>query len=351
MIKEKLVSIILPVYNADKYLHECIESLLKQTHSRLELVIINDGSTDKSEDVILSFEDPRIIYFRNESNLKLIRTLNLGLTLASGEFIARMDADDIAMPYRIEEQLKYMVSTNYDLCSSNINFVSLNGKFHSFKKFYCTLPSSVKFYAFFENPLVHPGVMFHRRLLIDYKYIDESEAFAIEDYYLWINLLRKGYSFGVVPKSLLKYRLNPSGESFIHRQTQKNNHIQLGYSYLKEQLKLPDNIELYKVITLMEDKLITLWQLKEAYSYLMLVKSNYAKQNSLGKLEAVEIEKWCQIRFIEMVILFIKNGNKKELIKGVVFGLKKSKCVFKGYVFFYFINRLFWLINTYPFRK
>ena len=103
-----LISIILPAYNAEKYLKEAIDSILAQTYTNFELIVINDGSTDKTEEIILSYQDSRIRYIKNEKNLKLIRTLNKGIGLAKGKYIARMDADDISLPHRLKEEVEFM---------------------------------------------------------------------------------------------------------------------------------------------------------------------------------------------------------------------------------------------------
>ena len=101
-----LITVLMPVYNGEKYLQQAIESILKQTFTDFEFLIINDGSTDNSENIILSYDDSRIRYIKNEENLRLIRTLNKGIELAKGKYIARMDCDDISLPYRFEKQLK-----------------------------------------------------------------------------------------------------------------------------------------------------------------------------------------------------------------------------------------------------
>src|ERR1700690_4145475 len=102
------VSVILPVYNASTFLGGSIESLLNQTYRDFELLIVNDGSSDDSEKIILGYSDPRITYIRKASNTGIVETLNQGLSLAQGDYIARMDADDIALPERLELQVKFM---------------------------------------------------------------------------------------------------------------------------------------------------------------------------------------------------------------------------------------------------
>src|SRR5450432_2078787 len=91
------ISVILPAYNTEAYLGKAIQSLLDQSFRDFELLIINDGSTDKTEDIIRSFSDPRIVYIKNEQNYGLIDTLNKGIDISRGKYIARMDGDDICL--------------------------------------------------------------------------------------------------------------------------------------------------------------------------------------------------------------------------------------------------------------
>jgi glycosyltransferase involved in cell wall biosynthesis len=107
-MKEPLVTVLMPVYNGEAYLRYAIQSILDQTYTDFVFLIINDGSTDGSEEIILSFDDCRIQYVKNETNLKLVKTLNKGLSLIKTKYVARMDADDISLPERLERQLFYM---------------------------------------------------------------------------------------------------------------------------------------------------------------------------------------------------------------------------------------------------
>ena len=100
MNQKSLISVLMPVYNVEKYLQEAIESILNQTYSNFEFLIINDGSSDKSGEIINSYNDSRIVYLQNNKNKGLVYTLNYGISLAKGEYIARMDGDDISLPDR-----------------------------------------------------------------------------------------------------------------------------------------------------------------------------------------------------------------------------------------------------------
>ena len=97
------VSVIMPVYNGEKYLRAAIDSILGQTFTDFELLVINDGSEDKTVSIVESYQDKRIRLIHNEGNLRIVATLNIGLDLARGEYVARMDCDDISMPTRFEK--------------------------------------------------------------------------------------------------------------------------------------------------------------------------------------------------------------------------------------------------------
>ena len=102
------LSVIMPAYNAEKYIGEAIESILNQTFTDFEFIIIDDGSSDHTADIIKGFHDERIRFIQNEKNSGVANTLNKGLELSQGEYIARMDADDISLPARFEKQVAFM---------------------------------------------------------------------------------------------------------------------------------------------------------------------------------------------------------------------------------------------------
>ncbi|HGF9542707.1 TPA: glycosyltransferase family 2 protein, partial [Acinetobacter baumannii] len=123
-----LVSVVLPAYNAELYLKEAIDSVLSQTFTDFELIILNDGSIDRTEEIILSYNDSRIVYVKNEKNLGLIGTLNKGINLAKGKYIARMDADDICLPERFKKQVDFLEKNNeIDLIGTNAIKINNNG--------------------------------------------------------------------------------------------------------------------------------------------------------------------------------------------------------------------------------
>jgi len=109
-MKEPKVTVLMPVYNGEKYLNEAIDSILGQTFKDFKFLIINDGSTDGTADILKSYKDSRIKVTNNEKNIGLTKSLNKGLKMAKSEYIARMDADDISLPTRLQKQVEFMDS-------------------------------------------------------------------------------------------------------------------------------------------------------------------------------------------------------------------------------------------------
>jgi len=124
-----LISVLMPVFNVEKYVEEALNSILSQTYTNLEVIVIDDGSVDKTADIVqgLALNDPRIRFLKNPSNLKIARSLNRGLSVASGSYIARMDGDDISMPDRIERFLKHL-ENNPDLELVGCSVVSIDSE-------------------------------------------------------------------------------------------------------------------------------------------------------------------------------------------------------------------------------
>ncbi len=209
------ISVLLPVFNAEKSIQEAIQSVLDQTFTDFELLILNDGSTDKSLAIIESFKDSRIKVFTNESNLKLIATLNKGLGLASGEYLARMDADDICLPERFEKQVKFL-DENQDYVAVGSNYLAF-GDLNFVSKLALT-NEAIRLASYFENPMAHPTTMLRLNVLRSHSISYRPDLLHIEDWGLWRDLMKFG-NLENLNAPLLHYRLSPTSVSMIHRQT------------------------------------------------------------------------------------------------------------------------------------
>ena len=200
--KNPKVSVLMPAYNAEKYIAEAIESILNQTYKDFEFIIVDDCSTDDTAKIIKKYakKDKRIKYFKNDENSGVTVSLNNGLKHCSGEFIARMDADDISLKDRFHEQLRFL--KDFDVIGTNIVFVNEDGK-QIGKRNYDEDVSKV---ITIESPLAHPTVMFKKSLVKERGYLED--LIAGQDYDLWLYLYSKGAKFKVIQKPLLKYRLH-----------------------------------------------------------------------------------------------------------------------------------------------
>lgn len=210
------ISVIMPAYNAEKYIKEAIDSILNQTYADFEFIIINDGSSDRTEEIILSYNDPRIVYVKNEKNLGVASSLNRGLETAGGEYIARMDSDDISMPERFEKQVAYLKNHESTVVlGTAINSFDGIG-FQSQKTFSQDL-EDMKVDLFFSCGLAHPSVMMRRDVIRELGGYDPNYN-GLEDYELWCRVIEK-YEITTLPDILLRYRIhenqvtkNPSEE-------------------------------------------------------------------------------------------------------------------------------------------
>lgn len=208
-MEQPQISIVMPVYNATKYLKDSIDSILSQSFSDFELIIVNDGSTDESLDIIKKYNDLRIVVINNSHNF--INSLNMGITAAKGKYIARMDADDIMMPDRLEIQYRFLEKNRHiDICGGWIH------TFGSYEREMQTKQQSkdIILSAIFHCPLYHPTIMMRKEIRELFEYNDEiyqvynEEYVYAEDYKLWTDLLTKKCKFENIPQILVKYRVS-----------------------------------------------------------------------------------------------------------------------------------------------
>jgi glycosyltransferase involved in cell wall biosynthesis len=198
----------MPAYNAERYIREAIESVLLQTYTDFELLIVNDGSTDGTVAIINSFKDDRIVLI-NQSNRGVADALNTGLKYARAPYIARFDADDVCYPYRLEKQIRFLHDNpEYILVGSEAKYIIENGDF--LFDFHCIAYSHEQIMdkLYFYCPFVHPTVMYKKESVINAGGYP-THAHNFEDYLLWTHLVNEG-QFCNLTEPLIKYRLNSS---------------------------------------------------------------------------------------------------------------------------------------------
>lgn len=210
MTKNPKISCIMPAYNAGKYLKVAIDSILSQTFNDFELIIINDGSSDNTEDIILSYNDSRIVYIKNERNLKLMKTLNKGIDKAKGEFISRMDSDDQAHPSLFERELQeFEKHPDAGIVNILTNHMSEDGlHIRPNRQYFKISPEVCSVVCIHANMISHPGVMVKGDLMRKYHYADDEKYLHFEDSELWCRMFADGVKCYTLSERLLNYRMS-----------------------------------------------------------------------------------------------------------------------------------------------
>lgn len=213
------VSVLMPVYNAEKYLSKSIESVLNQTFEDFEFLIFNDGSVDKTKEIIESYQDNRIRFFDNTENQGYLVHLNNGIEKTRGKYIARIDADDIALPNRLEKQVEFLEKNpDFAIVGSLIDIIDENGNYIEQKENNFT-PQELKFRLFYKNDFIHSSIT--GRTDIFKKYFYNSDFYTAEDYFLWSEI-SKQYKVAIYPEVLVLYRHHNESITIKRKEFQDN---------------------------------------------------------------------------------------------------------------------------------
>lgn len=225
-----LVSVLMPAFNSELYIAEAIESILNQTHSNIELIIFDDGSTDNTRAVIQQYQDPRMVKILSDENYGVVRARNDMIDRASGQYIALMDADDIADPTRIEKQLKSIERGECDVCGS-AQWV-LDEASHKIKKSKDKFSDSdLRALLAVYCGLCNSAIMGKAEIFKRFKY--DTSILTSEDYYLWVQMAAAGYRFLNLKERLITYRRYPAQTSSVHLEKFKVTTIEVQKKYLQ----------------------------------------------------------------------------------------------------------------------
>lgn len=232
-MKHPFVSVVMSVYNGLPYLRDSVESILNQTYSNFEFILIDDCSTDDSLKYLSSLEDKRIRIFRNEKNLKLPASLNRGLRASRGRYILRMDADDISFPDRIEKQVAYMEAhPKAAMAYCDMLYFNEKGMIPDFNT-NSHSPEGIRSTLLFYNIVNHNGVIFRRNIISRYAY--DPQYTVTEDLDLWIRL-SMAHSIHYMPENLVLYRVHEFQATSSQRSLQFTQEAKIKRSLLTELL-------------------------------------------------------------------------------------------------------------------
>lgn len=228
------ISALMSVYNGERHLAQAVESILNQTFTDFQFIIIDDGSTDGTRAILESYGDSRIVLIYNQENMGLPRSLNRGLALAQGEYVARIDADDVAMPHRFERQIAFLEKhPEIGILGSACQLIDTNGREQGFWR----MPPNdlqIRWKSLLATPFCHPTVMMRRDVLTQ-NGLKYDEALLIpEDYDLWTRMLK--YTRGAnLSEPLIQYRLGYGVTSAL-KETLLKNHDMIALRTIQEQL-------------------------------------------------------------------------------------------------------------------
>ncbi len=236
MVQEKQtivpeISVIMSVFNGQDYLSEAIESILNQSFTNFEFIIINDASIDRSKEIIELYKDPRIVIITNDQTLGLAKSLNRALKIAKGNFIARMDADDIAIYNRLEIQFKNSVSLDVDVLGASVDAFSKDGNVERWN-FPETFPE-IFLNGLYSPPFAHPAVFARKSVMLNFMY--NEDCLYAQDYELWSRMLFEKNIIKVVnlKESALKYRIHDNQVSTDKKAIQQNIRLNVFKNNLK----------------------------------------------------------------------------------------------------------------------
>jgi len=228
MYREPKVTVLMSVYNGERFLSAALESILHQTWTDFEFLIINDGSTDGSREIILSYDDPRIRLVDNPTNIGLTKSLNRGLELARGALIARQDADDLSHPARLEKQVNFMDHhPEVALLGARHSLIDDRGcTVHNPLTLRATTPAGITWQFMLYNPVVHSAAIFRKEVVWTRLGGYDESLTRRQDFELW-SRIAVAYGVANLPEILVKFRVHPGSVSanYTREDIQKIEHV------------------------------------------------------------------------------------------------------------------------------
>ena len=209
-----LVSVILPVYNAEKYIGEAIESIVNQTFINWELIIVDDASTDATADIVKRFTDDRIIYVRNPENLGVSASSNLGAVIAKGEFLMKQDADDISLPNRMEISINYFSNDSIDVLTGGAIFFNHTGELKISQT--QLRHNEIKARLLLSCPIMNPTLMVRKKAIEKLDYWYDIQYKGPEDYDFFCRAIDE-MNFYCTGQVLIKYRIHDSPDRLSNK--------------------------------------------------------------------------------------------------------------------------------------
>jgi glycosyltransferase involved in cell wall biosynthesis len=306
MHKRTPISVLMTAFNAASFIEEAIHSVLAQSCRDFEFIIVDDGSTDNTLELITSFNDPRIVCLSQE-NRGIAAALNYGLREAKGEYIARFDADDICYPHRFEKQYQFLQKNrDHIIVGCSVDYIDEHGEFvftyapPGFKN------EEIQAVKKKTCPFIHSGVMYRKDIVLKKGGYNEH-AHCFEDHLLWLAIVEEGKAFNF-REPMIKVRLNPGSVSIDERWRPRAFHRIKTRAIESQSISVQDGRQLLKIIAGQNVK-----EIKEGAYYSLLAKKflwdNYQPRKARKNLREVISRNWLDWRsYCFFLLSFLPQG-------------------------------------------
>jgi glycosyltransferase involved in cell wall biosynthesis len=330
-----LVSVLLPCFNAERFLGRALSSLLRQDYPHFEVIAIDDGSTDGTRRILDQFveTDGRLRVIENEENLGLIRTLNRGLREARGELVARMDADDMSLPARFQRQVDFLEG-NPAIAVVGAGVEHIDRWDRPLRR---TPPralgsAGVKFLAIMGTPLAHPTMMARTEILQRFGYRFEADCVHVEDYDLFIRLARSGVQMANLETPLVQKRENLEGVSHSFEPQQIDRFLHLSRRFVQDELELAVEPMVHRVVVNRLDSAVRPTDLREGVLMIERIRDTFLADGGFelddpGAREVASVAKQQQV---DVLIQALKKGSAGVRGTALVLGPHLLPGLFSG---------------------
>ncbi|MFL5902038.1 MAG: glycosyltransferase family 2 protein [Solirubrobacterales bacterium] len=281
MAERPLVSVLLPCFDAERFVGEALDSLLAQTYGELEILVIDDASDDRTLEILEAYaaRDERVRVLRNARNLGLIATLNRGVAEARGELIARMDADDVSARRRIERQVEVLRRhPDIDVVGTAIALVDGRGEPLKARPLRCLTPEGARFTALFATPLAHVTIVARASVMRAHPYGTSPDSLHTEDYELFARMLAGGARLCSIDEPLMTVRADPQGVSLRHEEVQVENFVRCAARHLDRTVGACPEPAAHRVLVNRIDRTVGPGDLREGLRWLDRVEREFLRR-------------------------------------------------------------------------
>lgn len=325
MSKGPLVSVLLPCFNAERSVSYAMQSLLDQSYSNIEILALDDGSTDGTRSILeqQAARDPRVRLLADDTNSGLVATLNRGLAIAQGEFFARADADDISAPQRLELQMSELIRRpEIDVVGTGIRLVDVRGRPLRSRPVRCRTPAGTRFMALLGTPLAHASIVGRTDVLRTHPYATNPEAVHTEDYELFARLAANGNGLMNLPDPLVTVLADPSGVSLRHEKAQVANFLGCALSHFERTMGYRPVPALHRVLVNRLDGTVTAGDLGGGLALLDEVECEFRRREPTA---VEEIQRTADLQRVDILLQAARRATRSGRLSTVPLSLQYAQ--------------------------